>query len=67
MVETERGKLFMPPDIKDFGVSDPDMIRWVNSKMTPDPFGTWTDILHLRNESALARSTVCGNLTVNIQ
>jgi pimeloyl-ACP methyl ester carboxylesterase len=55
VIETEFGPLFQPPDSRNFGLSDEKDIHWVNSKMTPHPFKTWSDPIHLYNENKLAQ------------
>ena len=51
-------ELVMSPDsqvIPLLGVTDPDDFAWMKSKITPQPWKTFTQKLHLRDEAALRR------------
>ncbi len=55
VAETERGKAFILPDVRNFGWIDEADADWFNSKVTPDPFKRWNESLILHNEAALAK------------
>ena len=48
-IDTEHGPLLPPNPPEAFGVTDPAMAEWLETKLTPHPFGTYFDVLELRH------------------
>ncbi|AKK71933.1 hypothetical protein OK18_04115 [Chryseobacterium gallinarum] len=38
---------FEPFDVALFGVTEPNLVKWVEERITPQPFGTFAQVLHL--------------------
>ncbi len=49
-METSEGVSIPPGDPEYFGIIDPEMARWLRTKLTPHPLQTYYDPLYLRNQ-----------------
>ncbi|MDR0264988.1 MAG: alpha/beta hydrolase [Sphingobacterium sp.] len=46
----QRKENFAPFDVALFGVTAPSMVSWVKERLSPQPFGTFAQPLHLKNQ-----------------
>jgi len=50
----EHGGFIQPPPPAIFGITDPELVNWVQARMTPHPLRTYTEPVHIGNAKSLA-------------
>lgn len=50
----EQGGVIQPPPPAIFGITDPELVNWVEARMTPHPLRTYTEPVYIGNSKSLA-------------